>query len=213
MSGPFSAQVPELLEKHLGHLLASAISPDVIRERGYRSLLGKHDLKELAFSKVQQRCTGILMPLHGVDGTIVGHQYRPDSPRVNAKGKPVKYENPTGSSVRLDVPSRCREHLGDPSVPLWFTEGVKKVDALATAGACAIGLTGVWGFKGKNPLGGTTVLADFDYITLKNRDVYLCFDSDSATNPHVGAALMRLKEHLSRKGARVRIIRLPQPAL
>ena len=213
MSGPFSAQVPELLATHLDHLLASAISPEVIRERGYRSLLGKHDLKELAFSKVQQRCPGILMPLHGVDGMIVGHQYRPDSPRKSAKGKPVKYENPTGSSVRLDVPPRCQKDLGDPSVPLWFTEGIKKVDALATAGACAVGLTGVWGFKGKNPLGGTTVLADFDYISLKDRCVYLCFDSDAATNPHVSAALMRLKEHLARKGAQVHVIRLPQPAL
>jgi len=213
MSGPFSAQVPELLATHLDHLLASAISSEVIRERGYRSLLGKHDLKELAFSKVQQRYPGILMPLHGVDGAAVGYQYRPDSPRVNAKGKPIKYENPTGSSVRLDVAPRCLPQLGDPSVPVFFTEGVKKADALATAGACAVGLTGVWGFKGKNPLGGTVVLADFDYISLKDRCVYLCFDSDSATNPHVSAALMRLKEHLSRKGARVRVIRLPQPAL
>jgi len=213
MSGPFSAQVPALLKKHLDHLLASAISPDVIRERGYRSLLGKHDLKELGFSKVQQRCPGILIPLHGVDGTIVGHQYRPDSPRTSAKGKPVKYENPPGSSVRLDVAPRCLPVLGDPSVPVFFTEGIKKVDALATAGACAVGLTGVWGFKGRNPLGGTVVLADFDYISLRDRDVYLCFDSDSATNPHVSAALMRLKEHLQRRGTRVHIIRLPQPVL
>jgi len=192
-------------------LLASAISPDVIRERGYRSLLGKHDLKELGFSKAQQRCPGILIPLHGVDGTVVGHQYRPDSPRVNAKGKPIKYENPAGSSVRLDVAPRCLPHLGDPSVPVFFTEGTKKVDALATAGACAVGLAGVWGFKGKNPLGGTVVLADFDYIALKDRLCYLCFDSDSSSNRQVHLALLRLKEHLSRKGARVRIIRLPQP--
>ena len=183
MPGPFSTEIPALLDKHLDHLLASAISPDVIRERGYRSILGKHDLRELGFGKAQQRYPGILMPLHAVDGASISPQYRPDNPRTNAKGKPIKYENPTGSSVRLDVPPRCLQQLGNPTVPLWFTEGVKKVDALATVGACAVGLTGVWGFKGRNPLGGTTILADFDYIALKGRIVYLCFDSDSRSNP------------------------------
>ena len=37
-SYPFSNEVPELLQKHLNHLKASAISVDVIRERGYRSV-------------------------------------------------------------------------------------------------------------------------------------------------------------------------------
>ena len=210
MPGPFSIEIPALLEKHLDHLLVSAISPDVIRERGYRSILGKHDLRELGFIKAQQRCPGILIPLHAVDSTAISPQYRPDSPRTNAKGKPIKYENPTGSSVRLDVPPRCRQQLGNPAVPLWFTEGVKKVDALATAGACAVGLTGVWGFKGRNPLGGTTILADFDYIALKGRSIYLCFDSDSRSNPQVWNALERLREHLERKGASVYVVQIPE---
>ena len=205
----FSEEVPELYESHLNHLKESAISVEVIKERGYKSVLGKLALKETGFSKAQQRRDGILIPLHGVDGSIVGHQYRPDNPRKNAKDKPIKYENPLSSSVRLDVPPRCREQLGSPTVPVWFTEGVKKVDALATAGACAVGLTGVWAFKGRNILGGTTILADFDYITLKERLAYLVFDSDSTSNPHVMLALNRLSEHLKRKGAAVRIIKLP----
>ncbi len=209
MAHPFSEEVPELLTQHLDHLKASSISVEVIKERGYRSVLGKAELAKVGFGKVQQRAPGILIPLHGTDGKLVGHQYRPDSPRKNAKGKPIKYENPLSSSVRLDVPPRCRQQLGNPKTPVWFTEGVKKVDALATQGACAVGLAGVWAFKGKNPLGGTTVLADFDYITLKERIAYLVFDSDSASNPQVALALNRLTEHLKRKGARVRIIKLP----
>ena len=147
------SEVPDLLKIHFDHLTESAISPEVIKERGYKSAMGKLALKEAGFSKAQQRRDGILIPLHGVDGSIVGHQYRPDHPRKNDKDKPIKYENPLSSSVRLDVPPRCREQLGNPSVPVWFTEGVKKVDALATAGACAVGLTGVWAFKGRNPSG------------------------------------------------------------
>jgi len=209
MSHPFSQEVPELLNDHLDHLKASAISIEVIRERGYKSVLGKTPLKEAGFSKAQQRAPGILIPLYGVDGTLVGCQHRPDHPRLSARGKPVKYENPAGSSVHLDVPPRCREQLGNPNVPLWITEGVKKVDALASYGACAVGLTGVWGFKGRNPLGGTTILADFDYIAFKGRGVYIVFDSDAASNPHVRLALARLAEHLRRKGAAVHIIRIP----
>ena len=56
--GPFSSEVPELLEHHLEHLKASAISVDVVRDRGYQSVLGK------------ARVPGILIPLHGPDGTI-----------------------------------------------------------------------------------------------------------------------------------------------
>jgi hypothetical protein len=210
MPNPFSKEIPELLTAHLDHLKSSALSLEVIRERGYRSVLGKKELRDNGFSTSQQRTPGILIPLHGVNGQVIGYQHRPDRPRRDPKrDRLIKYENPRGSSVRLDVPPRCRQQLGNPKVPVWFSEGVKKVDALATLDACAVGLTGVWGFKGKNPLGGTTVLADFDYITLKERLVYLVFDSDSSSNPQVALALNRLSEHLKRKGARVRIIKLP----
>ena len=210
MTDIFSEAIPELLIEHLDHLKGSAISLDVIRERGYRSVLGKKELIEAHFGRPQQRVPGILIPLHGVDGSVIGHQYRPDHPREDSqRGRPIKYENPTGSSVRLDVPPVCLQGLGDPGRPLWVTEGIKKVDALASAGACAIGLTGVWGFKGKNPLGGTTILADLDYITWKGRLVYLVFDSDASSNPHVKQALARLTEHLERRGAQIRIIELP----
>jgi len=210
MSDIFSEDIPRLLKEHLEHLQNSAISLEVIQERGYKSALGKKPLKEAGFSNAQQRAPGILIPLHGVEGKVIGHQYRPDNPREDAKRKrPVKYENPTGSSVRVDVPPRCQANLGNPAVPLWITEGVKKADALASASACAIGLTGVWGFKGKNLLGGTTILADFDYIALKERLVYIIFDSDSTSNPQVAMALRRLAEHLKRKGAGVRILDIP----
>jgi len=82
---PFSDEIPGLLQSHLDHLTRSAISIDVIRERGYRSVLGKKAFADLGFSKAQQRYTGILIPLHGVDGTIVGYQYRPGHPRVDAR--------------------------------------------------------------------------------------------------------------------------------
>ena len=210
MSSPFSTEVSALFTEHYEHLKASAISDEIIRERGYKSVLGRVPLVEAGFSKCQQRYPGILIPLYAVDGNVSGYQYRPDSPRTDNNSKRViKYENPTGAAVRLDVLPRSQKLLGDPKVPLWFTEGIKKVDSLTSTGVCAIGLTGVWGFKGKNHFGQSTILADFDYIALKHRHCYLCFDSDYTTNPHVRAALDRLSEHLKRKGAVTHIIQLP----
>ena len=147
--------------------------------------------------------------------------YRPDNPRVvedRRKGKlpdgtyqqrVIKYEQPQGEGVRVDCPPACRARLGDPATPLFITEGQKKADALATRGACAVALTGVWNFKGRNEFGGVTFLADFDYITLKNRAVTIVFDSDAMTKGSVRDALNRLTEHLKRKGATVSAVYLP----
>lgn len=207
---PFSAEVPALLQHHLEHLKASGISNEVIHERGYRSVLGKTPLKEAGFSTRQQRPPGILIPLHGVDGSLLPPQYKPDYPRKDAKReRPIKYENSLGSSIRLDIPPRCQGQLGDPIIPIWFTEGGKKADALATQGACAVNLSSVWGFKGRNALGGVTILADFDYIALAEREAYICYDSDYADNPWVRLAAERLEELLNRKRAKVRLIYLP----
>ena len=207
----FSDVIPELLTEHFHHLSeGSGISADAIRERGYRSIMGKADLKKVGFTPAQQRSPGILIPLWSADGKEVGCQFRPDRPRTNGRGKPVKYESPTGSSNRLDCPPRSQKAIGNPQVPLWITEGSKKADALASKGACAISVTGVWGFKGKNQFGGITFLADWDYVALKGRTVYLAFDSDIVTKEPVRKALEHIGEHLKRKGGVIHVIQLPQ---
>ena len=81
---------------------------------------------------------------------------------------------------------------------------------MASKGECVIAVLGVYGFKGKNEYGGTTILADFDYIALEGREVYTVYDSDLMTKPQVKQALDRLTEHLQRKGAKVHHIYLPQ---
>ena len=207
----FSSEAPELLNTHFDHLhRGSGISVDVMRERGYVSILGEKKLKELGFSPVQRRIPGILLPSWGVNGTLVGHQYRPDRPRLDGRDRPVKYENVPGSSLHLDIPPRCRTMLCDPATPLFITEGLKKGDALASHGACAVVLPGVWGFKGKNAFGGVTLLAEWDYVALKDRDVFIVFDSDVATKPQVRQAMERLAQHLRMKKAKVYIIPLPE---
>ena len=98
----FSEVVPELLPDHLLHLHeGSGITPDVIRERGYRSLLGKLELEKIGFTPAQQRAPGIIIPLWSVDGKEAGFQFRPDRPRTNVRGKPVKYESVSYTHLTL----------------------------------------------------------------------------------------------------------------
>lgn len=208
----FSPEVPALLKEHLEHLKASAISIEVIKERGYLSVLGPRDkrLEEWGFTKTQRR-SGIIMPVHGVDGKVINRILRADKPRSNDDGKPIKYEQPKGTQVRFDIPPRCLKNIDDPKVPIWIVEGVKKADALAAAGAeCVIGETGVWGFRGKNDKGGKTVIADFERIAWNGRQVFIVYDSDMWTNRHVAAAFLDLKNLLIGKEATVRTVRLPE---
>lgn len=205
---------------HIDALRASAISDEIITARGYRTITDAHELEALHFAPQQRRAPGLLLPLHAPDGSNGRYVYRPDNPRViedRRKKNPdgtyhndvLKYEIPRGDSVRIDCPPPCRAQLDNPHVRLWVTEGQKKADALASAGECAIALLGVWNFKGKNEFGGTTLLADLDYIAFDNRDVRIVFDSDMSRNQHVRAAMERLREHLQRKKAHVTAVYLP----
>ncbi|NLD74854.1 MAG: DUF3854 domain-containing protein, partial [Chloroflexi bacterium] len=180
-----------LQDEHLAQLRASGIADEVMLERGYRSAPSSRYRKALGFRGPKTR-PGLLLPLWTVDGAVAYCILRPDEPRRNRDGKPIKYETPAGAAMRLDCPPRCREGLGDPAVPLWITEGQKKADALASRDQCAIALLGVWNWRGKNALGGTTVLADWEYVHLKGRDVRLAFDSDVVTKEQVQKALARL---------------------
>jgi hypothetical protein len=209
--------MPPLTPEHYAMLAQeSGIADAVITERGYRSINGASgytDLKTLGFSQAQARLTpGLLLPLHTTDGRQPLTIYRPDQPQPDANGRLRKYLLPKGAGVRLDCPPRCQPMLAAPTIPLWITEGQKKADALASHGAVALCLLGVWNFKGKNPLGGTTILADFDYVAWNGREVRLVFDSDVVTLPSVRQAVERLTEHLRRKGAAVRRVYLPPVA-
>jgi uncharacterized protein DUF3854 len=186
----------------------SAISPEVIAARGYRTITARAELRRLGFSDAQSRVPALLLPVWGVHAEVALYQSRPDAPRIR-EGKPVKYETPAGSRMTLDVPPPVRAKLTSPWVPLFVTEGIKKADALASQGCCAIALQGVWNWRGTNEQGGKLALPDWELIALKGRQVYLCFDSDVMLKPQVHQALARLKGFLESRGAAVALIYLP----
>ena len=186
----------------------SGINPDTVEARGYRTVKKKAELKRLGFSEGQCGVPGLLVPVISPAGGVATYQYRPDEPRIK-DGKPVKYETPSGTRMALDVHPFAREKLGEPSLPLWVTEGVKKGDVLASHGLCALGLLGVWNFRGTNGKGGKVILPEWEYVALNDRRVYIVFDSDVMLKPGVHAALSRLKPFLESRGADVAIIYLP----
>lgn len=200
---------------------ASGINDDVIAARGYRTIdyghgptSGPELLRKERIAKPVWSATkhfpGLLIPLYGPDGRRASIQYRPDKARKNDKGKYRKYEMPYGRSSVLDVHPFHRDTIVDPSAPLLITEGTKKGDALTSAArdedyfCSVIALSGVYNWRSTH---GT--LPAWEEVALRGRTVYLIFDSDTATNTSVAAAMKRLGSWLKSKGAKPKYVVCP----
>src|SRR5215210_4358840 len=173
----------------------SGIAPQVILDRGYRTVKTNAELKRLGFPRTQQLAPALVIPMYDPTGELVTHQIRPDNPRKDRDGKPVKYETPAKSRVRLDVHPGQAERVKDPTIPLWITEGVKKADCLVTHGQCAIALQGVWCWQKEG-----VPLPEWEDVKLYGRTVYVVFDSDVMTKTAVQAALKKLVVFLAVRG-------------
>jgi hypothetical protein len=182
----------------------SCLRTSVAVKRSYRTVASKAELARLGFSKPQQRVPALVVPMYSPAGELVTHQLRPDTPRKNDKGKPIRYETPAGSPIRLDVHPSQSERVKDASVPLWITEGVKKADSLVSRGQCVLALQGVWCWQKDG-----VPLQDWEDVRLWGRSVCVIFDSDVTSNPKVQTALEGLVGFLRGRGARVGVAYLP----
>jgi hypothetical protein len=191
-----------IYRQHQQMLIASGITPKHARARGYMTVTEKVRLEQLGVAKAGRNVPGLRIPLLRKDRSTWGYQYRPDNPRRDAKGKPIKYENPYRQRNGIDVPPGVGPMLDDPSIPLWITEGSRKADAAACAGLACIALPGVWSWKGTNQHGGKVAVADWDDIALNGRRVILAFDSDVVVKPSVQDALRSLTDYLEYRGAK-----------
>lgn len=174
----------------------SAIAPAVIESRGYRTVTNREELLGLGFKGYQAITPGLLIPLYDPHGRLSSYQFRPDYPRKDDNGKAIKYETRAGHRQVLDANPILGERLRDPSEPLILTEGARKGDAAVSQGYAAVTLSGVWCWR-KNGV----QLPEWEDIKLHGREVYVAFDSDTKTNPHVLKALKGLCEFLHERGA------------
>lgn len=192
-----------LSPEHREELNSSRIDSALIEQRGYVTV-GPEDRDKLRAARIPAWATrddsafpGLVLPMYRVTGEYIGLQFKPAVPQPKpGQDKPVKYATPVGMGNRLDVPPAVRHLVQDVSTGLIITEGVKKADALASRGAAAVALTGVWNWRKE----GRTI-ADWEDIPLLGRHVTVCFDSDAPTNPQVRHAMMRLVEWLRNKHA------------
>lgn len=194
---------PHLSAAHLEELWASVIADDVIAERGYQTITNPRALPT-TFTGKQRDLDGLLIPIRDVTGEIVTSQLKPRNPRER-DGTPIKYETAAAGRTCLDVPARSRQHLRDVNVPLWITEGSKKVDSgLSNGVPCIIGVQGVWGW-----MSGQTALPDWREIALADRDVVIAFDSDVMRKASARRAIEQLGAFLEMRKARVRFLLTP----
>jgi AAA domain-containing protein/uncharacterized protein DUF3854 len=197
----------------------SGIAEDVIAERPYRSLTSPQalvTLPKLGFStQVARLGSGLLFPLTVPDDPIPLYQFRPDKPQNDERGNPRKYEIPYKRPQRLILHPRTIPQLRSGTLPLYVTEGAKKVDSLISRGAIALGGIGVWSFTVKRTAAekkrGTrkVLLPDWQLISLRDRSVIIVFDSDAALNTDVDTAEAELGALLRAQGAQVSRVRLP----
>ncbi|ARU43045.1 hypothetical protein CCB81_02325 [Armatimonadetes bacterium Uphvl-Ar2] len=198
---------PVLTPEHRRELEeGSGIASEVITSRGYRSVRTLQEFRELGLEGLPSRVPGLLIPIVGVGREAAQYQFKPDHPRTNDGGKVIKYESPSKRRVGLDLHAfRLNPEWAEAiDVPLWITEGVKKVDCGLSRGLCVVGVQGVWNWQK-----GRVASPEWGTFRLEGREVRIVFDSDAATNRQVRQAEESMAEFLREQGARVKIIRLP----
>jgi hypothetical protein len=184
----------------------SGIDPGVAEERGYHTARRRSEAPEIL--KGYQRKPGLVVPTFSPDGITRSCQLRPDKPRKDKKGKPLKYETPGGSGAILDVHPRMREEIRSGTGDLWITEGIKKADSLTSRGLPTIGLIGVWNFQRDGEM-----LPCWDHVRLQDRRAFVVYDNDVMAKEGVQLALQRLVRDLERRGVEVMVVYLPDGPL
>lgn len=198
-----------LQPNHGDYLRARGISDDTIERAGIYSAEDAVVTRLLTW-KPSAHSWGPAMVIPFDDGYV---QVRPDYPRGNGDGKPIKFESPRGQSPRAYFPPGF-SMAG--SMPVIVTEGAVKSLAISQLGYPCVGLTGVWGWQkprlkadtGK-AYGKRELLPDLAGIDWNGRRVVVVFDSDVSANPMIQLAEARLAEVLQSHGADVLVARLP----
>ena len=163
----------------------------------------------------------IVLPYHDLEGKVArSHPKWPEFYRLRylAKGtsfkdlatdKSQRYAQPPGSGVCAYFPKteNWSKIAKDTEQGLIFTEGEFKAAAACDNGFPAIGLGGIWNFMAQRE--GLLFLTELEKIYWRRRPVWICYDSDYASNPNICAAINKIAEELDERGALVYVLLLP----
>ena len=192
------------------YLRDRGVPPDVAVERGYTELLAGKPLdgKFAAAYGFPRKAAGLLIPLHGVlkqDAWQLRLDPAVQAAFADAKGKAIRFLTPRGQKNVLATAPRTRHLLTEPRQAVVITEGVTRVDALASFDLPALGMSGVWNWKSAG-----TSLPDWESVLVKGQRFILAPDGDARVNPKVASAVRRLRRWLLGKGAdTVHVLVLP----
>lgn len=206
------ASLPGLAPHHLRELRASGLTNTMIRAAGIETVTKVDRLANLLnWPKYPpRRASAMVFPYCDAAGELIYHRAKPDSPRNDRKGKPIKYETPKGHANRLYLPPGVAAKFADTTCELLITEGEKKALAASQIGFPCLGLVGIFGWKEARR---EALLSDFNVIAWSGRPVVIVFDSDAASKPEVRDAAARLAKQLQNLGARVRVVFIPEGPL
>lgn len=163
----------------------------------------------------------LVIPYHDLSGLPAkAHPRWPDFFRLRylAKGtsfkdmatdKSQRYAQPpkTGVCAYFPKTENWQKIAGDTTQGITITEGELKSAAATDMGFPTIGLGGVWNFAVKRE--GAFMLPELEKIDWRQREVYICFDSDYAEKPGICNAMNYLAEELYERGAIPRVLLLP----
>ncbi|HEX7044488.1 MAG TPA: phage/plasmid primase, P4 family [Burkholderiales bacterium] len=119
-----------------------------------------------------------------------------------------RFTQPAGRSPRLFLSPAVKWSVvaKDAGVEVYITEGEVKAACACKRGIPTIGLGGVDNWRESST---RLPISDFDLFLWRGRPVVLVYDSDWDTNANIRGAEYRLASELRRRGALVRVVRLP----
>src|SRR5207248_9633477 len=128
-SGGARGTMPRLSRSHREDLRRSGLSDEQIEACGFYSEDDSGRVGRMLNWNGKAKGHGpfLVFPFPNPDGSPSDYRrVKPDRPRADAAGKPVRYESPCGRANRVYFPPGAPARLKDPAYPVFITEGEKK---------------------------------------------------------------------------------------
>jgi predicted P-loop ATPase len=204
--------------QHLEEWRKSAVNEEIIRAN-VRTIYDQLEVDRLLNKRTKKMwhrpndlvpcwCATGVDPLTDMP-TVQGVQVKPNAPRINEKGKAIKYEGARDAETAplfLDTGKEgfWTNILEDVNQKIFICEGAKKAGALLSNNYAGVSIPGVTTCRKRGRLH-----QNLEIFAKVGRVFYLCFDNDILTKKPVQDALKGMGAVLKSFGSVVMVIQLP----